>query len=164
MGRRKFSKKERAHDSRTVASAAAPMLSPPPAELTVGKQQPVVLYAEDNLILMPFVCDVLDLLGCHVEWYAGGTTALAALRCAKERHRHYDLLLLDNDLTSMSGLEVAYQARQMPQWQHTPIILMALEDCTAAARATGVNECLRKPNNLLTLADVVRRLLPAAKV
>jgi CheY-like chemotaxis protein len=129
----------------------------------VSTEPPVVLYAEDNFLLMQPVKDVLELLGCRVEHYAGGMMAWAALRSAKERRAHYDLLLLDNDLSSMSGLEVTRQARQMPQWQQTPIILLALEDCTEAALAAGADELLRKPNNLITLADTVRRLLGEGK-
>ena len=163
MGRRKFSKRARAHDSRSAAPPAALLLDTPPPEEKIIKQRPVVLYAEDNHLLLPFVCDVLDLLGCHVEWYRDGIRALAALRSAGERHSHYDLILLDNELSSMSGLEVARHARQMAQWRQTPIILFALEDCTAVALEVGINECLRKPNNLLTLVDAVRRVLPAAK-
>jgi CheY-like chemotaxis protein len=127
----------------------------------VSTEPPVVLYAEDNFLWMRTVKDVLELLGCLVEHRAGGAIAWAALRSAKERGAHYDLILLDNDLSSMSGLEVTRHARQMPEWQHTPIILLALEDCTEEALEAGADECLRKPNNLITLADTVRRLLAA---
>jgi CheY-like chemotaxis protein len=124
-------------------------------------EPPLVLYAEDNLLWALAVIDTLELLGCRVEHLSGGTLALAALRCAKERRRHYDLLVLDNDLPSMSGVEVTRHARQMPEWKQTPIILLALEDCTEAALEAGADELLRKPNNLIMLADAVRRLLAA---
>ena len=129
----------------------------------MSTEPPVVLYAENNYLLAHVVKDVLELVGCRVEHWTDGVQAWAALRSAKERERHYDLLLLDNDLTSMSGLEITRHARQMKQWQHTPIILLALEDCTEAALAAGADELLRKPNNLLTLADAVRRLLSEGK-
>ncbi|HYY42459.1 MAG TPA: hypothetical protein VE775_06970, partial [Pyrinomonadaceae bacterium] len=54
-------------------------------------------------------------------------------------------------------------ARQMPVWKETPIILVSIEDCRAAALEAGADELLRKPNNLITLADVVRRLLSKAE-
>ena len=127
------------------------------------KEPPLVLYAEDNLLWALAVIDTLELLGCRVEYLKGGTIALAALRCAKMRGIHYDMIVLDNDLPSMSGLEVTRHARQMPEWKQTPIILLALEDCTEAALEAGADELLRKPNNLITFADVVRRLLSASK-
>jgi len=129
----------------------------------VIKEPPLVLYAEDNRLWALAVIDTLELLGCRVEHLSCGTMALVVLRCAKDRGRHYDLIVLDNDLPSMSGLEVTRQARQMPEWQRTPIILMALEDCTEAALEAGADELLRKPNNLVTFADAVRRLLSASR-
>ena len=124
---------------------------------------PRVLYAEDNRLLMRQVTDVLELLGCCVEHYADGVLAVSALRSAEGRRAHYDLLLLDNELPALRGLEIAREARQTARWRQTPIILLALEDCTEAALEAGVDELLRKPNNLLTLADVVRRLLSASR-
>jgi CheY-like chemotaxis protein len=129
----------------------------------VSTEPPVVLYAENNYLLAQTVKDVLELVGCRVEHCKDGVMALALLRSAEDRAQHYDLLLLDNDLTSISGLELTRHARRMRQWQHTPIILLALEDCTAAALEAGADELLRKPNNLLTLADAVRRLLSEGK-
>ncbi|HEX8181456.1 MAG TPA: response regulator [Pyrinomonadaceae bacterium] len=124
---------------------------------------PVVFYTEDNQILVQLVTDVLELLGCRVAHYPGGVLAFAALKSVKERRAHYDLLLLDNDTPQMSGLEVVRLARQMPYWKKTPIILVSIEDCRKAALEAGADELLRKPNNLITLVDVVRRLLSKAE-
>jgi DNA-binding response OmpR family regulator len=130
----------------------------------VSAKPPVVLYTEDNYLLMRTVRDVLELAGCRVEHYTDGMMALAALQCAGARGRHYDLLLLDQDLPSLSGVELARGARKLAAWRQTPIILLSLEDCDAAAREAGVDEFLRKPHNLLTLADRVRQLLAERRV
>lgn len=120
---------------------------------------PLVLYAEDNRLLAGPVIDVLELAGCRVEHCADGVMALARLRTAVHRGVRYDLVLLDHELPNVSGLELARAARALKEWDGTPIILLSLEDCAEAAGAAGADEFMRKPHNLLTLADAVRRLL-----
>ena len=145
-----------------IADEAAVDTSPPaPRTRRAARtpRTPLVLYAEDNRLLALQVRDVLELAGCRVEHCADGVIALAMLRSAAVRAVRYDLLLLDNELPSLGGLEIAREARQTKESRRTPIILLSLEDCAEAARAAGANEFLRKPNNLLTLADAVRRLL-----
>ena len=123
------------------------------------KQPPLVLYAEDNRLVAATVRDVLELAGCRVEHCTNGVTALSLLRTAGPRRVRYDLLVLDNELPELAGLEVARAARAIRECRRTPIIIVALEDCADEARAAGASEFLRKPHNLLTLADAVRRLL-----
>lgn len=125
---------------------------------------PLVLYAEDNRLVAAPVRDVLELAGCRVEHCADGVTALALLRSAALRSVRYDLVLLDNELPELAGMEVARAARALKECRRTPIILVALEDCADEARAAGASEFLRKPHNLLTLADAVRRLLGRGRV
>jgi CheY-like chemotaxis protein len=131
--------------------------------VSVKQMPPLVLYAEDNRLLAAPVKDVLELAGCRVEHCADGVTALAMLKTAGTRAVRYDLVLLDNELPSLGGLEVLRAARAMKEWRATPFILCALEDCAEAAREAGADEFLRKPNNLLTLADAVRRLLSKSR-
>lgn len=123
------------------------------------KGPPLVLYAEDNRLVAAPVRDVLELAGCRVEQCADGVTALAMLRSAHLRRVRYDLVVLDNELPQMAGMEVARAARGIRECRRTPIILVALEDCEEEAREAGASEFVRKPHNLLTLADAVRRLL-----
>ena len=120
---------------------------------------PLVLYAEDNCLLAGPVKDVLELAGCRVEHCTDGVMAVATLRTAAHRGVRYDLVLLDHELPNLSGLEVARAARALKEWGGTPIIVLSLEDCAEAARAAGADKFMRKPHNLLTLADAVRRLL-----
>lgn len=120
---------------------------------------PLVFYAEDNRLVAAPVRDVLELAGYRVEHCADGVTALAMLQSAGLRRVRYDLVVLDNELPQMAGMEIVRAARAMRGCRGTPISLVALEDCGDEARAAGASEFLRKPHNLLTLADAVRRLL-----
>ncbi|MDT4954525.1 MAG: hypothetical protein QOJ02_2663 [Acidobacteriota bacterium] len=116
---------------------------------------PAILYVEDNLILAHTVKDVLEMAGWHVEHCSDSCMARALM----EHRKHYDLLLLDNELRGFSGLELTRRARKLPHLKQTPIILISLEDRASEARKAGANEFLRKPHNIVTLLDTVRLLL-----
>ncbi|HST51081.1 MAG TPA: hypothetical protein VLJ61_03645 [Pyrinomonadaceae bacterium] len=51
------------------------------------------------------------------------------------------------------------RVRQKANRRKTPVILISLEDIADEAREAGADAFLRKPNNLITLVDTIRRLL-----
>jgi CheY-like chemotaxis protein len=116
---------------------------------------PAILYVEDNFTLMHVVKDVLEMAGWHIEHCADGCTAAALI----EHRKHYNLLLLDNELPGFSGLELVRRARRLPHHNKTPIILLSIENRAEEARKAGANEFLRKPNNIVELLETIRRLL-----
>jgi DNA-binding response OmpR family regulator len=117
---------------------------------------PMIVYAEHNHLLMRLVRDVLELAGWRVEHCYDGIMARATMECVKG----FDLLLPDNELPSMTGLELTVCARRLAHLKHTPIILLSLEDCADEARRAGASEFIRKPHNIHTLVDTIRCLLP----
>jgi two-component system chemotaxis response regulator CheY len=114
-----------------------------------------ILYVEDNLLVAANVKEALEAEGWRVEVCADGNAALnklaGAIRC--------DLLLLDNGLPFVSGLELALYARRLPRYRHTPIIMLSADDLQDAARGAGVDLFLKKPDEIEGLIDAVRRLL-----
>lgn len=60
----------------------------------------------------------------------------AALRMI-ESGRRYDLLMLDNDLPGVSGLELIRQARQLPHRRQIPIIMLSAGFHQAEAHRAG---------------------------
>lgn len=118
---------------------------------------PLILYAEDNRILLHIVRDVLELAGWRVKHCESGSYAVAHLRHTE----HFDLAIIDRELPGVDGLEVIRDARRQAHRKQTPIILLALKDCAAEARQAGADEFLRKPRDLLALVKTVRRLLAA---
>lgn len=121
---------------------------------------PSILYADDNILLVPFVKGALELAGCAVTHCSNGVYA----RVLIESKQHYDLLLLDDDLPSMGGLELIRRTRKARHREKTPIILMSLNESEQIAREAGADEFLQKPNNLVGLVDTVRNLLAARAV
>ncbi len=116
---------------------------------------PAILYVEDNHLLLQTVKDVLEMAGWHVEPCSDVGIALGLM----EHRTHYNLLLLDNELRGLTGLQLTRRARQIPHLQQTPIILISLEDLAQQAHTAGANAFLRKPNNLIELLDTIRLLL-----
>jgi CheY-like chemotaxis protein len=75
------------------------------------------------------------------------------------------LLLLDVKMPHRTGLEVLEWARQRPEFQHLPIVIITSstqEKDVAAAAAHGANAYLVKPSNAENLIAVVKRLLQLA--
>jgi CheY-like chemotaxis protein len=115
----------------------------------------IILYYEENRMLLQTVKDVLEFAGWYVRPCSDEGYAVAYVESAE----HFDLLLLDHDFRGLSGLALTERARRQPHRRETPIVLISLEDIAAEARAAGADAFLRKPNNLLALVDTIRRLL-----
>jgi DNA-binding response OmpR family regulator len=124
-----------------------------------GPRAPAVLYVEDNVLVARFVCDALELAGCKVHHFSES----AGARIVLESETRFDLLLLDEEMRHLSGLELVRLARALRHRRATPIILCSVEDRAEEARAAGSDEFLRKPADLHRLVDTVRRLLGGRK-
>jgi CheY-like chemotaxis protein len=114
-----------------------------------------ILYAEDYGLLLHYVKELLEEQGWHVETCANGLSALERI----EGDNDYDLLVLDNSLPGMSGLELVRRARSLPHRTRTPIIMLSASDVALAANRAGVNVFLKKPDEVDALIEIIRRLL-----
>lgn len=117
----------------------------------------MILFVEENRVLMKTVRDVLEFAGWHVQACPDPVMARSLI----ESRMHYDLLLLANELSYKSDLELTEIARRTKYRQQTPVILISLNDCAAEAERAGANAFLRKPNNLFELAKTIKHLLSA---
>jgi CheY-like chemotaxis protein len=114
-----------------------------------------ILYVEDNKLVAEAVRDLLEGEGWSVESCSDGNAALNRLAGGIA----YDLLLLDNDLPGVSGLELARYARNLHPYRTTPIIMLSAGDHERDARRAGADEFLLKPEGVSRLVEVVGRLL-----
>jgi CheY-like chemotaxis protein len=114
-----------------------------------------ILYAEDDHLLRLTICELLAGEGWHVEPCADGLVALAHL----EGDARYDLLLLDNNLPGVSGLEIAARARRLPHRRNAPVVILSADCLASEARRAGADMFLRKPEGVGRLIPVVRLLL-----
>jgi CheY-like chemotaxis protein len=114
-----------------------------------------ILCVEDNLLIAEALKDSLEMEGWTVELCHDGTTALARINA----NEHYDLLLLDNDLPGMSGLELLRHARSLHHRQQTPIIIFSASNVKREAQRAGANAFLRKPEDIPAIAETITQLL-----
>jgi DNA-binding response OmpR family regulator len=117
-----------------------------------------ILLVEDTAVVADAVRETLEAEGWRVELCADG---LAAARLIAS-DAHYDLLLLDNELPKVSGLELTYYARTLAHRKQTPIIMISASECGRAARHAGADAFIRKPQDVGRLVEIMSRVLDAA--
>jgi len=118
-----------------------------------------ILHVEDNKTLARWVADTFAAEGIDVDSCSSGTTALKILTSGTR----YDVVIVDNDLPGLSGLELVRRARGMARWRGKPIIMLSAEDCETEAWRAGVDAFLRKPEEIDKLASTITRLLGESK-
>jgi two-component system chemotaxis response regulator CheY len=114
-----------------------------------------ILHVEDDAFVADAVRMALEDEGWSVETCVDGADALERL----ESGARYDVLIFDNQLPGMGGVELAGQARAMAHRQQTPIIMLSASEVESEARRAGANVFLRKPGDVPTLAETIARLL-----
>ncbi|MGI8654577.1 MAG: response regulator [Pyrinomonadaceae bacterium] len=114
-----------------------------------------ILYVEDNLILRHTIKETLELEGWRVDACEDGTTALEKLKS----DNHYDLLLLDNDLPGVGGLELIRHSGRLIHRRHMPVVMISAGEVEREARDAGAHEFLRKPDGIYEIVETISRLL-----
>src|ERR1700693_6195000 len=71
----------------------------------------------------------------------------------------FDLLLVDNELPGLSGLDLVKRARKITHRRRTPIVMLSGIDCETDAWRAGVDAFLKKPEQIDEVPSTVARLL-----
>lgn len=113
-----------------------------------------VLVCEDNAALSAVVCFNLRRAGFDVTPVANGRAALAALVEAD-----FDLVLSDQQMPLMTGIQLCESLRQVPRHKHTPFILLTAKrmeiDVAKLRQTLGVIAVLPKPFSPSELVQVI---------
>jgi len=72
---------------------------------------------------------------------------------------HYDVLVVDNNLPGLSGLELVQRARKITHRRRTPIVMLSGDDYESEAWRAGVDAFLKKPEEIADLPTTITRLL-----
>lgn len=147
-------RKRRRHivaQSRKVSKRVGGAVPKPPVEVSI-------LHVEDDKHVARLIADTLG-VGTDVDGCVSGTTALKILTS----DARYDVLIVDNDLPGLSGLELVRRARNMARWRGTPIIMLSGDDCEKEAWRVGVDAFLRKPEGINKLTSTIARVLEKRK-
>jgi CheY-like chemotaxis protein len=127
----------------------------PPSTRVRGSQTTKILHVEDNEVIADAVREMLESEGWKVETCADGTAAYEKIT----GHARYDILILDNDLPSVNGLDLIRLARQLPHRRRTPIIMLTASDFEREARGAGADAFLSKTKDTAIIIDTIVRLL-----
>src|SRR5207244_11513175 len=112
-----------------------------------------ILYVEENAQVANLVADMVAQKGWRMELCTEGETALLQLTGDEQ----YDLLIIDNDLPELGGLELVQRVRKMSHRRRTPIIMLSASDCEREAWRAGVDEFLKKPEQISELPATIAR-------
>ncbi|HEY6187955.1 MAG TPA: response regulator [Pyrinomonadaceae bacterium] len=113
-----------------------------------------ILYAEDDAWLALSVSEVLEEEGWRVKICENGLAALEEI----ENRENYDLLLLDNHLPGVSGVELVRRARLLAHRRETPIIIISASEFGREARHAGADLFLKKPFNISEITEQILKL------
>lgn len=114
-----------------------------------------VLYAEDDKTIADAVKETLELEGLKVDFCSDGAVALQRI----SSNESYDLLVFDNHLPNIEGIELVRHARQLPHRKDVPIIMLSASGSSREAYQAGVNVFLEKPEGIKYLVESVNQLI-----
>jgi CheY-like chemotaxis protein len=120
-----------------------------------GSAQISILHAEDSKAIANLINEMFSGEAWRVELCVDGDSALRKLT-SDER---YDLLVVDNELPGLSGLDLVKRARKMTHRRRTPIVMLSGNDCETEAWRAGVDAFLKKPEQISELPSTISRLL-----
>ena len=119
------------------------------------KMSLTILYAEDHKTVADAIKDTLHEEGWRTVACADGAAAVGRLAS----DAHYDLLITDNHLPNVNGLELVRYARSLEHREGMPIVMLSAADCRQEAYGAGVDVFLKKPEGMGQLVEAVRGLL-----
>ena len=110
----------------------------------VTKNKAKILVCEDNVALSGVICFNLVRAGFEVTSFANGRLALDALEKGS-----FDLVLSDQQMPMMTGIQLCENLRQLPAHRGTPFILLTAKcmeiDFIRLQEKLNVSKALPKP-------------------
>jgi CheY-like chemotaxis protein len=113
----------------------------------------VVVVVDDDTDMAGFVTITLELAGHTVHTALDGPTALSMVRTYRPQ-----LVLMDNHMPGLTGVEVAQTIRADPNLQHIPIVMVSGDSNVETQGA--VDRLLAKPLRPRELTTVIKEFLP----
>jgi len=113
-----------------------------------------ILAADDNRTNRFILEKTLTVWGCQIDTVKSGNEALNVL---KKSETKYDLLILDEQMPSMSGLLVAEEIRKNQDWDKLKIIMLTSWDQIQSKKMKelGISKAVTKPVKQSRLFDII---------
>lgn len=116
-----------------------------------------VLLVEDEPVLADILCRILTGLGYQVKLF---TNAVKAWRLFESGGDHFDLAILDHNMSTITGIELAARINRLHPAM--PVIIITggcIDQLRQDAEKAGVRTIINKPLNRIDLAIAVRKVL-----
>jgi two-component system, chemotaxis family, chemotaxis protein CheY len=116
-----------------------------------------ILAVDDSASMRQILEATLSEAGYTVTIAADGREALTHALATP-----FDLVLTDQNMPALSGLELVRALRELETYQETPILILTTEDSADfkdAARDCGANGWLNKPFDPRKLTEIVGSLV-----
>jgi len=114
-----------------------------------------ILHVEDNQLVAELIQDTLAAEGIRVDSCPDGITALELLK----GDRPYNVIIVDNDLPGLSGLELVLRVRGLIHRRQILIVMLSGDDCEKEAWRAGADAFLLKPKGVDKISSTIDRLL-----
>ncbi|MDA7818202.1 ABC transporter substrate-binding protein [Sulfurimonas sp.] len=117
-----------------------------------------ILLVEDNKSNQMLMSLLLEELGLDSEIANDGLEAIAAM----ENENSYDLILMDENMPNMNGIEATKKIREMSRCKNIPIIAVtanALKGDKEKFLAAGMSDYISKPIDAQKLENILRKYL-----
>jgi CheY-like chemotaxis protein len=126
----------------------------------MAKDKAKILVVEDNAALSGVVCFNLVRAGFEVTSASNGRFALETARQAR-----FDLVLSDQQMPLMTGIQLCEHLRQLPAYRDTPFILLTAKcmeiDLARLQQKPGISTALPKPFSPSELITCIEDCLAA---
>jgi CheY-like chemotaxis protein len=129
-------------------------------DTAMANQKAKILVCEDNVALSGVICFNLVRAGFDVTSVANGRLALDALEKGM-----FDLVLSDQQMPMMTGIQLCENMRQLPEYKRLPFILLTAKcmeiDFAKLQQNLGVSAALPKPFSPTELVNCIEDCLAA---
>jgi two-component system, chemotaxis family, chemotaxis protein CheY len=126
----------------------------------MANQKAKILVCEDNVALSGVICFNLVRAGFEVTSVCNGRLALDALEKGS-----FDLVLSDQQMPMMTGIQLCESLREMPAHRRTPFILLTAKcmeiDFVRLQKTLGISAALPKPFSPNELVNCIEETLAA---
>ncbi len=124
----------------------------------MANEKAKILVCEDNVALSGVICFNLVRAGFEVTSVLNGRLALDAL----EKQR-FDLVLSDQQMPMMTGMQLCESTRQLSMHRHTPFILLTAKcmeiDFPRVQKKLNISAALPKPFSPSELVNCIEEAL-----
>lgn len=120
-----------------------------------GAAQVSVLHVGNPKLASRLVGEMLAPDEWRVEVCTDGDSALRKLTSSDD----YDLLVIDEELSGLTPLELVQRTRKITHRRRTPVVMLAGAESETQAWRAGVDAFLKKPEEVDELPSTVARLL-----